>query len=613
MYIKWCQVFFIKKLYNSLGQESSLLYQCDTIFFYLLIFVGMTFFSSSRVFLFYFTLVSLGILWPSGNGVVGAEYGDTYKHVWSFWHTDQILFQSWPWTNKISTPHGGFLLDVMLAPSILFLPVTWIFGPIVSGQLFVFLSIFFVGWSVFSLSKYMQLNSKNAFVAGILAQSSPYLLGYPLASGVYERLSIWIFPFLWLMFLRYRDEQNLRWMLYGGLSLLFMAFSCQNYAVYAMVMLGLGWFFFRDRSSSIYIIVMTAILLLTFVYVRQITQSSWTLAPQPMRFSLLPTGPLVEEAATLSSLFSPLYTRIQNGIHSGDWLLRLCYVGLLPIAVCVWKRKELPKMVSFMALFFLVLSLGSTIAGFVPNLLYWLLTHLLPVYGSIPDVFQQVAVVMPFLSIAIMFALQKERPHVRYIFVFLIFLERMIALPHHVVWQSAPTDIPSIYEQVQDGAIIDIPRQLHDQQLVSAQPFLYQMKHDQPLAISVYMGVTGWDAYAPIAFGKSTNWSQAFSCMRKGGIRWVMIHTDWFPSMKEGKKVIDQISLSATSNDGKRYLYDLSNLAVAPMEDVYLPPRNTALPDFLPPKEEIPLDVDLFSMVQGKCPIDSAAQHHPKP
>ena len=127
------------------------------------------------------------------------------------------------------------------------------------------------------------------------------------------------------------------------------------------------------------------------------------------------------------------------------------------------------------------------------------------------------------------------------------------------------------------------------------------------------MGVTGWDAYAPIAIGKSTNWAQAFSCMRKGGLRWVMIHTDWFTSIEEGNKVIDQIAISPKATDGTRYLYDLSVLSVKPMEDVYLPPRNTSLPDSPPPQDEIPLDADLFSMVQSKCPIDSAAQHHPKP
>ena len=56
---------------------------------------------------------------------------------------------------------------------------------------------------------------------------------------------------------------------------------------------------------------------------------------------------------------------------------------------------------------------GEHCCRWIPNVLYWSLAHLLPVYGSIPDVFQQLAVVMPFLSIAVMFALQKESVRVR--------------------------------------------------------------------------------------------------------------------------------------------------------------------------------------------------------
>ena len=73
------------------------------------------------------------------------------------------------------------------------------------------------------------------------------------------------------------------------------------------------------------------------------------------------------------------------------------------------------------------------------------------------------------------------------------------------------------------------------------------------------MGVTGWDAYAPIAIGKSASWAQAFSCMRKGGLRWVMIHKDWFASIEEANKVVDQIKMSPLQTDGTRYLYDLSS------------------------------------------------------
>ena len=547
------------------------------------------------------------------QGVIGSEYGDTYKHIWSFWHTDQILFHSWPWTNKLSIPHGGFLLDVMLAPSILLLPVTWILGPVFSSQVFVLISIWCVGWSVFSLAREMELSCENAFLAGILAQTSPYLLGYPLASGVYERLSIWIFPFLWLMFLRYQREKRWKWILYGVLALTFMAFSCQNYAVYSMMMLGLGCVFFRNKNTAIYIGVMAGVLLLVFLYVRQLTQSPWTLAPQPMRFSVLPTGPLIEEATTLSSLFSPFFSRTQEGIHSGDWLLRLCYVGWLPIGMCIWKYKEIPKTILFLVFGFLILSLGSTVVEPIPNLIYWLFAHILPVYGSIPDVFQQLAVVMPFLSLGVLFALNKQRRSIRILCVGLILLERGLALPHDAIWQRASTEIPSIYDSVQDGAIIDIPRQLHGKQLVSAKPFLYQQSHGQSLAISVYMGVTGWDAFAPIALGESSDWDAAFACMRKGGIRWVMIHTQWYPTKEAGEKVIQQISMPSFSSDGERYLYDLSTMSVDVLADVYLPPRNTALPDSPLPKNEIPLNTNIFSMVQKKCPIDSAAQHHQVP
>lgn len=568
---------------------------------------------SSRVFVFYLFLVSVGILWPMMFGVIGSDHGDTYKHVWSFWHTDQTLFHGWPWTNRLSTPHGGFLLDVMFAPSLLFLPCTWIFGPIATSQIFILISLWCVGWSVFTLARFWKISNDGAFAAGVLAQTSPYLLGYPLASGVYERISIWIFPFLWLMLLRYRAERHWKWVFYGCLSLLFMAFSCQTYVVYAMMMLGLGWMFFRDRATLLYTCAMTVVVLAAFLYIRQITQSSWTLAPQPMRFSIFPTGPLIEEATTLSSLFSPFFSRAQQGVQSGDWLLRLCYIGWLPMGICLWAYKEIPKQLLLIAFVFLILSLGSTIVGPIPNPFYWILAHTLPIYGSIPDVFQQIAVVMPFLSLGIVFALQKYRVTMRWMVVGLILLERMFALPHSAVWQSAPLSVPSVYEKVENGAIIDIPRQLHGEQLVSAKPFLYQQSHHQALAISVYMGVTGWDAYAPIALGSSTDWEASFSCMRKGGLRWVMIHTNWYPTKTEGMNVIDQISLSATASDGVRYLYDLSTLSIQPLEDVYLPPRNTGIPEVPPSKSDIPLDMNIFSMVQRKCPIDSAAQHHQVP
>ena len=158
---------------------------------------------------------------------------------------------------------------------------------------------------------------------------------------------------------------------------------------------------------------------------------------------------------------------------------------------------------------------------------------------------------------------------------------------------------------------MELPRQYKGKQLVSAAPFWYQSLHKQKTAFSVYMGVTGWDAYAPIATGKSSNWMNSIACMRKGGVRWLMIHKEWFAERARGEQIEASIKLKPVANDGERILYDLSQLSISPQKDVYLPPRNTSLPKEKP--KEVVLDVDIFAMQQFKCPIDSAAQHHLEP
>lgn len=550
------------------------------------------------------------LLSPLWGGVFGSPLGDTYKHVWSFWHTLETFRMGWPWTTYLSFPHGGVLFDVMLAPSLLFLPITFLLGASLSSQLFVLLSFWAVGCSVFALSRHLNMSSFLALGAGVLAQTSPYLLGYPLASGVYERLAVWVFPLVWLFLLQYRQHKQKKKLVFALFSILFVAFSCQTYAVFVMMMLGFGFLFFQDRPTAIFIGVLGVCLLLSFLYIRVLQQSLWTLAPQPMRMSLLPTGPLLEESASLKAMFWPWYSRADTGVESGDWLMRIHYVGWAPLLLCVLGYRHIPKSIFFLFISFAILALGTEIMDGVPNIPYWILAYLVPVYGSIPDTFQHIALVMPFLAVATMFSLSSYKTYTQIALLLLILGERAYALPHDVLWQNASTEIPDVYHHVQEGAIVEIPRQWRGRQLVSAQPFLYQQQHKQPLAISIYMGVTGWDAYAPIALGVSENWKETMHCLRKGGIRWMMIHTEWYVSTQMALQEIAKIPLQPSFQDEERYLYDLSSLSSTPINDVFLPPRNTLVQPDSMFREEIPLELDIFSMVQHKCPIDSAAQHH---
>ena len=93
----------------------------------------------------------------------------------------------------------------------------------------------------------------------------------------------------------------------------------------------------------------------------------------------------------------------------------------------------------------------------------------------------------------------------------------------------------------------------------------------------------------------------------------MMIHADWYSSTEIALQEVAKIPIQPTFNDDERYLYDLSQLSTVPLADVFLPPRNTQVqPDDMM-REEVPLDRDMFSMVQKKCPIDSAARHHQEP
>ena len=147
--------------------------------------------------------------------IMGNEQGDVYKHLWSFWHTLSEI-QTWPWTTKLNTPHGGFLLDVMFAPALVLSPVSSLMGPVWAANIFVCLSFFLIGWTLYLLCLQKGFSKGEAFCAGLLCQSFPYLLGYPLASGVYERLSIWVFPLLLFLLGKYHRKGKVVYLIGGG-------------------------------------------------------------------------------------------------------------------------------------------------------------------------------------------------------------------------------------------------------------------------------------------------------------------------------------------------------------------------------------------------------------
>ena len=91
-------------------------------------------------------------------------------------------------------PKGGLFYDLMFLPSVLMIPISLVFGPVFSANIWIVLSCTGIGYCTYLLSQHVTQDRMSSMVAGWLALSSPYLLGYPLTGGVYERLGVWMFP-----------------------------------------------------------------------------------------------------------------------------------------------------------------------------------------------------------------------------------------------------------------------------------------------------------------------------------------------------------------------------------------------------------------------------------
>ena len=109
---------------------------------------------------------------------------------------------------------------------------------------------------------------------------SPHLLGYPLVSRVYERLSLWFVPLIVCSILWF-EQSRIRSVVWLGLGFLLLSTSCAAYAYYAGVILILlecsKWRAWRERWTLWSVL---SIPLVVAFYSGYLSQSEWSLAPQ---------------------------------------------------------------------------------------------------------------------------------------------------------------------------------------------------------------------------------------------------------------------------------------------------------------------------------------------
>ncbi len=516
----------------------------------------------------------------------GAPLGDIHKHVWSFWHTPSNLAHGgWPETPWLAAPDGGVILDAMLIPSLIMWPVQALAGPVAAMNVWIALSLFACGAATFALARELTRSTAGAVCAGLAVQSCSFLLGYPLTSGVSERLAIWAFPLTLLALIRIRSGGGWRWPLVVVLTAAFLCISSPAYGVFlaALVLLALPLLLApsNDRTVlsnglrllptlvSLALVSGAAMLVVRGLFVHP---DSILHTPVGNRLGLAPGTPSdALRAASPALLLWPPAVADQQPLISGDVLYDLYYLGWVPlaaavvgVAVALHRRRFAVAYVAVLGGVFALLAVGPGLGG-APNLPYLALCHLVPGYAGIPYPWQQVALSEALVPVGLAMAVASlpRRAH-RLVLAGVLFLavvgERALVLLVPLAVWTTDARVSRVYDSVDGpGTLMDLPARQGD--LYPGDAFLAQMSHGQPITASIDHGKAPWDDY-PVAQGaRSGNWPADFACFADSGIRWVVIHRERLSdtrALDRGMFELERAGLVTTADDGTLAPYDLS-------------------------------------------------------
>ena len=511
----------------------------------------------------------LGVLGAPATRMPGTPRSDLAKHVWSYWHTLHAV-GDWPVTTALGSPDGGLFYDVMLLPALVMAPVTALFGPVAAANLWVWVSLVAVGVSTAALAYRVVGSERGAITAGLVAQFSPFLAGYPLGSGVHERLAIWVFPLVWLGLLAWRDKGQRRGLVVLSVGLFFATAGCQVYGVFVLGMLlfGLPWWWPGLRRVGPALVALAVPLLGAWALVRGPTLSAMSLVPQKGRLSLWPGQPELHAGTgmQLRDLLDPSWVARQEVTQGGDELYMLVYLGWMVLLTALpgaWRARGLVAGFVGTGLALACLAFGPVML--IGQTLFWNPIHVslswvLPVFRTIPVPWQAVGAAVPLLAVGVAAFVDRFRgAWVAAVVVGLVVLERAVVLPVSLVLPTTDTTVPEVYAAV-DGPVIELPRVYQDTTLTPGEVFLAQTTHEQGLSLSINAGTTPYDRHLPTLRGVSSDWRRDVRCWASDGFRYVVVHRDWLSPSLDPEALVAGLTKAAgapVADDGVRAVFGL--------------------------------------------------------
>ncbi|MFQ6010362.1 MAG: hypothetical protein ACE5J7_04565 [Candidatus Aenigmatarchaeota archaeon] len=203
-----------------------------------------------------YTLITVVMLLPFGitpGHIAGVVEGDVFNSIWPFWWMAKSinLGTNYIFTDYIFYPNGTNLAfyPFALIDTLMFLPITLMFGTVISYNFSLFMSFLLSAIGMFYLSRYITKDTKASFVAGLIFSFSSYHL-LQATGHMYISTMQWI-PFFILFFLKALKEKKNIYIALAAVFLLFNSLATWEYALHLLLFTSLyvlADFFVKKRN-----------------------------------------------------------------------------------------------------------------------------------------------------------------------------------------------------------------------------------------------------------------------------------------------------------------------------------------------------------------------------
>jgi hypothetical protein len=468
-----------------------------------------------------FWVLSGALIDPAGR-VAGAAQSDVWKHLWGHWWVrDSILRgEGLPLhTHLVNSPLGGSLYCIDPLDALLSIPLQALFGLTASFNIQLFIHLLLGALAAFLLVRHLTKDRPSALIAGTAYAFSPYVLAYPVSSGVTETANIEWLPLYVLFLMKTSEEPGWRNPAAAAIFLFLTSFSCWYYGYIALLFTALWWVWglvshLRTRrrgeaASRLPLAGMTVmmglfcamILMPALAFKRTIESTD----------SLLPPYVAQRTEVNVPEHLSPSFSnssRLEDAVRPGkgnlnvtavtDLLMRSSYAGFIVLLLAAagaggGQRGRFWWL--FCALLFLLLAAGpylmvtSSIHLSGPNSpLYRIFLHF-PLFSKIAIPFRFTLLVTLALAVLAAFGYRRisegysrrERAFFSLVLSAQILLEFFLLSPAPYPACSAKVSIPAIYAELKkendDFTILDLPATRGTTRLNVTEYFFYQTIH----------------------------------------------------------------------------------------------------------------------------------------